>query len=114
MNIGWSWIWDTLFLLTIMLFILGSIAQGLIPVHFGALALAGLVVLRAIGRGRGGHLGRLVRRVFVIGLPITALLVFAVAYGQGDPEEMMAILVALGALLIALLGLYMMVRALFS
>lgn len=108
------WIWDSLFLLTVTVFILGSIAQGLISVHFGAFALAGLVILRAIGRGWGGHLGRLVRLVFAVGLPITALLLFAVAYGQGDPKGMMVILVALCALLISLFGLYTMVRGLFS
>lgn len=107
-------LWDSLFILTATLWILGLLAQGLIPLHFGAFALAGLVIFRAIGRGRGGHLGRLVRLVFVIGLPITSLWVFAITYGQGDPEGIMAILGALGALLMALIGLYLMVRALFS
>jgi len=109
-----SWIWDSILLLTVVLFILGLILRGLISTQFGALALLLLVIFRAIGRGRGGHLSRLVRMVFTLGIPITSLLIFAVAHGQGDPEQIVAIIAGLGALLLALLGFYIMVRGLFA
>ena len=112
LNMGW--IWDFLVLLTITLLILRLILQGLIPLRFGVIVMILLVVLRAVGRGRGGRLSRIIRAMFAVGLPITALLTFAIAQSQGDLNQTMTIIGGLGALLIALFGFYIMVRALFT
>jgi len=109
-----GWIWDLFFIMTITVLLLNLILRQLIPTRFGTLILLLLVLFRALGRGRGGLLGRLIRRTFALGIPLTSLLIFAVVYSQGDPDQMITIIGELGVLLIALFGIYIMVRGLFA
>lgn len=109
-----GWFWDLLFIIAVTTFILGLIVQGLVSVQFGTLVIIILLVLRALGRGLGGGIGRVVRKTFTIALPIVAVVMFAITYSGGEMKGMVAILTALGALFIALLGLYIMIRGLFT
>lgn len=109
-----GWFWDFLVIIAVTIFILGLIAQGLVPLQLGAFAIIALLVLRAVGRGLSGGVGRAVRKTFTIALPIVAVLMFAIAYSGGEMKPMIAILSALGALFITLLGIYIMIRGLFA
>lgn len=106
--------WDILAIVSVTLLVLGLAAQGLVPTWLAALAIAGLAMLRALGRGRGGGLGRLVRRTFAIALVLTSLGIFLVSYGQGDPAAMRDLLLVLGVLAVVVFGLYVMVRGISS
>jgi len=108
-----GWFWDLLVMVAVVLLLLRPTIQGVISPELAALFLALLVTFRAIGRAVGKGLGRAVRLAFTVGLPLTSLLIFAVSYSQGNPREATAILGALGALILMLLGLYIMFRGLF-
>jgi len=107
-------IWDFFVIVSLAALVLGPVFRGELPPEVGAVALGLLVILRALGRARGGWLNRAVRTTFAIGLPLTALLLFITSQGQGDPEKIMLIAGSVGALLLMLLALYIMIRGLFT
>lgn len=111
---GTGLFWDFLGIISVTVFILGLTVQGFIPPQLATFAMLGLLILRALGRGLGGGVGRTVRRTFGIALPIMVVLMFAIAYGGGEMGPMMAILSSLATLLMALLGIYIMIRGLFA
>lgn len=94
------------------LFILGLIAEGLIPLPFGMAALLALVILRAIGRGRGGHLARTVKRTFALAVPIVSTVLFLVMFTSGNPNQLPGLLAQLIGLLVLVTGVYVMIRGL--
>jgi|GEM_PF-3641932 len=107
-------IWDFFVIVSLAALVLGPVFRGELPPEFGAVALGLLVILRALGRARGGWLNRAVRTTFAIGIPLTALLLFITTQGQGELEKMVPIVVGVGTILLALLGLYIMIRGLFT
>lgn len=105
-----GWFRDLLSVLTMTVLVLSLAAQGLIPVGLAAGALLGLVALWAIGRGTGGGIGHMVRKTLGIALPLTSLAVLLVVHSQGDPTAMKSLLASIGALVLALFGVYVMFR----
>ena len=107
-------IWDFFVIVSLAALVLGPVFRGELPPEVGAVALGLLVILRALGRARGGWLNRAVRTTFTIGVPLTALFLLIASQGQGELEKMVPIAVALGAVLLILLVLYIMIRGLFT
>lgn len=108
-----GWLWDWLVIISVTAFTIGLMLQGFVPFWLGTLAIITLIILRAAGRGWGGGLGRAVRRTFTVAMPIIAILILAITYSGGNTKDMLAITSQLGALCIALLGLYIIIRGLF-
>ncbi len=111
MNRGW--VWDLLSLVTLALFLLNASVEGGVPLWFVSAALMVFVVLKAAGRGTGGTFGRAVRRTFAVGLPVAAALMFSMSRSAGDSRGSVLILTGVLTLIIVLVGLYIMVRAVF-
>lgn len=105
-------LWDFLLIISIGVWILGLSAQGYLPPQYSALFLISLVFFIAMIKV-GGSLGRLIRWIFKISLPIVSLLIFVTVYGQGNLTQMRDVLMALLGLFIVLLGFYVMVSGLF-
>lgn len=109
-----GFLWDIVVIASIMVWVLALYLQGYIPAWIILIALVGLVLVRAFGRGAGGGVGRLVRILLTVGLPVASILTFAIIYGGGNNRDMALILSQVGVLLIMLTGLYFMFRGLFS
>lgn len=101
-------------ILTAVVWIVALVARGYISLNFAAFALLIVVICLALGRSLGGNVGRLVRLLFRIGLPLASLLTLSVMLGGGDWGDMMGILSGLAVLCVALVGLYIMLSGLFS
>jgi hypothetical protein len=109
-----GFLWDIVVIASIMVWVLALYLQGYIPTWLVLVALVGLVLVRALGRGAGGGVGRLVRTILTVGLPIASILTFAIIYGGGSNRDMTLIFSQVGVLLVILAGLYFMFRGLFS
>jgi len=101
-------------ILTAVLWIVALVAQGYISINFAAFALLMIVICLALGRSLGGNVGRLVRLLFRIGLPLASLLTLSVMLGGGNWGDMMGIFSRLAVLCIALAGLYIIFSGFFS
>lgn len=97
---------DFLTIITILVWLIGLAAHGLISPETTALCLVVLVVLVAIGRA--AHMG-LVRTVFRIGLPVVSVLALAMYYGGGDRQSAIGIVASVCTIGLMLFGLYLMV-----
>ena len=106
--------WDMFVILTAVVWIVALVARGHISINFAGFALLIVVICLALGRSLGGNLGRLVRLLFRIGLPLASLLTLSVMLGGGDLGDMMGILSGLAVLCVVLAGLYIMLSGLFS
>jgi hypothetical protein len=106
-------LFDLLLILTILLWILGLAAQGVLSPQAAGLFLVALVFFVAAIKA-GGALSHLIRLIFRVALPICALLTFAILYGKGNPSEMIRLLSSILVLLIMLVGFYVMFRGLFK
>jgi hypothetical protein len=101
-------------ILTAVVWIMALVARGYISLNFAAFALVIVVICLALSRSLGGNVGRLVRLLFRIGLPLASLLTLSVMLGGGNWGDMMGILSGLAVLCVALVGLYIMLSGLFS
>lgn len=106
-------IWDFLLIIGIGVWVVGLTAQGYLSTDYTAFILVTLVFFIAMIKV-GGSLGRLIRKLFRISLPIAALLVFVMVYGQGEWTQMRGIFMQLLLLFIILLGFYIMFSGLFG
>jgi len=104
--------WDFLLIISIGIWILGLTAQGYLPPQYTALFLVGLVFFIAMIKV-GGSIGRRIRWLFRISLPIASLLVFGIVYGRGNLEQISGILMNLLVLFVMLFGFYVMFSGLF-
>lgn len=102
----------TLLIVSIGIWILHLSAQGYLPPQYSALFLVGLVFFIAMIKV-GGSIGRLIRWLFRVSLPIASLLTFVIIYGRGNLKEMSVILTSLLPLFIMFFGLYIMFSGLF-
>ena len=107
-------LWDLLFLVSISVFVMGSLMRGHISVGLAAFVLIGFVLFRAGTRALGGGMGRAIRWSFSVGLPLASLGMFAAAHGRGNAGETAAILAGMATLVIVLFGLYLMLRGPFA
>jgi hypothetical protein len=101
-------------ILTAALWIIALVVQGYISTNFAAFALVIVVIFLALGRSLGGNVGRLVRFLFRVGLPLASLLTLSIMLGGGDWGDMMGILSSVAVLCVVLVGLYVIVSGLFS
>ncbi len=104
--------WDFLLIISIGIWIIGLAAQGYLPPQYSALFLVGLVFFIAMIKAKGS-IGRLIRFLFRVSLPIASLLTFVIVFGEGNLKETSSILIHLFGLLIVLFGLYIMFSGLF-
>jgi len=109
-----GWIWDLVFIASIIGFLVGPILKGTIPLPLGVAALLLLVFFRALGRSRGGNLGRAIRTTFTVSVPVAGLAYLVVTQGQGDSTEMAAIAGGIAVLSIVVFGFYLMVRGMLA
>lgn len=108
------YLWDFIIILSILPWILRLAAEGYISPRFVALVLVAIVFFRALGRGCGGGLGRLIRATFLMGIPIASLLTFTATLGGGSYREIASILSRIVVLFIILVGFYIMFLGPFS
>jgi hypothetical protein len=102
------WIWDLPTIISVVALLVPLALQGVISLEFAAFALVGLVGFQALGRVTGGHLGRTIRFLFRVGLPVVSLLTLAVRLGGGDPGDTERVLNSLITLLIVVIGFWLL------
>jgi len=100
-------LFDLLVIVTLVSWIVGLTAQGLLAPQAAGAALLGLVVLMAIART--AKIG-MVRLVFRLALPLGSLATLLVWYGRGDVRATTALLGAVGGLVVVLFGIYVIFR----
>src|SRR5688500_10878534 len=98
---------DMLVMLSLAVWALRLAMKGLITIETAALALAACTVFIAIARRN--KMGP-VKLAFRVGIPIVSAYAFIVGYTNGDPRATLAAAGAIAALVIALAGIYIMVR----
>lgn len=103
-----GYLWDAFTILSTLVLILSLVAQGYIPLHFGALVLVGVVFFIASGRGSGGNIDRLVRFLFRVGFPLVSLGTLVVIFSGGNYEDIVLMLGEIGRLCLVLAGFYVM------
>ena len=106
-------LWDFLLIISIAVWVLGLALYGYLSTQHAALVLFLLVLFIAMIK-IGGSLGRLIRKLFRILLPIATLVVFVTVQGQGNWNQIRAIFALLLPLFIALFGIYIMFHGLFG
>ena len=97
--------WDLLFILSIVAWIIPLVYRGYISVYWGTFGLVVLLVLKAGSKRLGSACAR---RSFEIGIPIASFLTLAATLSGGTWDEIVGVLAELGALCLALAGLYIM------
>ena len=106
--------WDMFVIVTAVVWIMALVLQGYVSPNFAAFAFLIVVICLALGRSLGGNVGRLVRFLFRIGLPLASFLTLTVILGGGDWRDIIGVLSSLGVLCLALAGLYMIFLGIFS
>jgi len=99
---------DALVILSAFAWIVGLAVGGYLSAPLAALGLAAVVAFLALGRGSGGGVGRLVRLLFGIGLPIASLLTWVTIITGGDLRDMVRVFMPLLVLGLSLAGFYVM------
>lgn len=105
---------DGIVIVSAVIWIVPLILRGYVSITVGVIALVAIVFFRALGRGLGGNIGRLVRLVFGIGVPAASILTWAIILSGGDWGDIVRALGGLGAICLAIGGLYIMFFGAFS
>lgn len=105
--------WDFFVILSAIVWIFTLVLQGYISIEFAGLILIAIVFFRVLGRGIGGSIGRLVRFLFSVGIPLATLGTFIVVFSGGNLDSVLTILGGIISLFLILLGIYLMFFALF-
>ncbi len=98
-------LFDILLIGSVAMWLIKLVVNGAISIEMAAGALIGLAAVRAITRAIGFSLGRF---LFAVLLPIAGILTFIIWYGGGDIGRMSSIFGSLAALVIAVVGVYIM------
>lgn len=106
-------LWDLLTILSVVGWIIALAIQRNISASFAGIVLVALILFLAIGRGLGGNIGRVVRILFRL-IPIFSLLTLIATLSGASFKDMISMSSGIGALLIALVGLYLMFYGVFS
>ena len=114
MNYIVRFLWDGIVIVSAVVWIVPLILRGYVSIPVGVIALVAIVFFRALGRGLGGNIGRLVRLVFGIGVPAASILTWAIILTGGDWGDIVRVLVSLVALCLAIVGLYIIFFGAFS
>ena len=99
---------DALVILSAIAWIVGLGLGGYLSAPLAALALAAVVAFLALGRGSGGGVGRLVRLLLGIGMPVASLLTWVTIITGGDSRDMVQVFIPLLVLGLSLAGFYVM------
>jgi hypothetical protein len=90
------------------------LVQGYIPSSLAVLALLLIPVILALGRGFGGSVGRTVRFLFRIGLPIASLATSVFILSGGSFKEIGILMGYILVLFLMVIGFYVMFYGVFS
>ena len=102
---------QVLLIVSLAIWILTAVNQGVFLPFTGGLILAALVALAAFGKSQGWGL---IGTVFRVAVPIASALTFAIWNGHGDTNSITSILVGLILLSIALYGIHGMIFGMFG
>ena len=102
---------QALLIVSLAIWILTAVNQGVFLPFTGGLILVALVALAAFGKSQGWGL---IGTVFRVAVPIASALTFAIWNGHGDTNSITAILVGLILLSIALYGIHGMIFGMFG
>ena len=102
-------LWDLPAIMSTAGWVIGLASGGLIPIEVAGFGLFGLLALLIFGRLSGNPTRKAARLAFRIGLPVSSIAAVAVRASGGMFGDMVALLAALSALLIAILGLSLMI-----
>ena len=105
------YMFQVLLIVSLAIWILTAVNQGVFLPFTGGLILAALVALAAFGKSQGWGL---IGTVFRVAVPIASALTFAIWNGHGDTNSITAILVGLILLSIALYGIHGMIFGMFG
>ena len=103
---------DAFVILSTIVWIVGLGFGGYLSTPLAALALAAVVAFLAAGRGSGGGVGRLVRLLFGIGIPVASFVTWMTILTGGDLRDMVPVFMLLLVLGLSLAGFYIMFHAL--
>lgn len=107
-------LWDFIVILTIIAWIVALFTQGYISPFIATLVLLLTPVILALGRGFGGGVGRTMRFLFRIGIPLASLATLLIILSGGGFREFFGIIGNVLALFLVLVGFYFMFYGLFS
>ena len=105
------YMFQVLLIVSLAIWILTAVNQGVFLPFTGGLILVALVALAAFGKSQGWGL---IGTVFRVAVPIASALTFAIWNGHGDTNSITAILVGLILLSIALYGIHGMIFGMFG
>ena len=106
-------LWDAITLVSVVGWIIALAMQRNISASFAGVVLVALIFFLAVGRGLRGNIGRVVRILFRF-VPIFSLLTLIAILSGASFQDMIAMSSGIGAVLIALVGLYLMFYGVFS
>ena len=104
------YMFQVLLIVSLAIWILTAVNQGVFLPFTGGLILVALVALAAFGKSQGWGL---IGTVFRVAVPIASALTFAIWNGHGDTNSITSILVGLMLLSIVLYGIHGMILGLF-
>lgn len=102
-----GFVFDTLAMLSAVLWIVALTSRGVIGVETAALLLLGFAACVALARAAGMSVVGLTLR---IAMPVASLATFVAWNGNGSAEDMIAVLGSVLALLMVAFGLYLSLR----
>jgi hypothetical protein len=100
---------NLLFIVSLVIWVLRLAWDGAIPMWSAGIVLVALVYFVAAGEKFG-----IAKIVFRIVFPLASLAALVVWEGKGDPRVMTELAMRLGVLFIALFGLYIIFKGVFS
>jgi len=98
---------DLFIIVTLTTFLLNEARKGTLSAEWAGALLCALVALLATARALRMSL---VRLLLTVAVPVTALVVFVIWHGEGDPRSTTEIFSSVATLLVVLFGLYVMLR----
>lgn len=107
-------LWDFIVMITVIAWVVALFVQGYIPSSIAALVLLLTPIILALGRGFGGSVGRTVRFLFRIGIPLASLATLLIILSGGSLKELGGIVGYVLALFLVVVGFYFIFYGLFS
>lgn len=96
---------DIILIAGVVSWLLKLILQGVISIDHGAVAMVLFAALLPIIRRTG-----LLKRLFRVGITIAGIVIMIIWYGEGDKEKMTEVAIGFLALVVAMFGIYILVR----
>lgn len=96
---------DIILIAVVVSWLLKLVLQGVISMDHGAMGMVFFAVLLPFIRRTS-----LLKNVFRVGLSIAGIVIMVIWYGEGDKEKMTEVAIGFLALVMAMFGIYIMVR----